>query len=237
MTADANVVSRRVHLNFYTYTGFGVVFIILLGFAKTYYLKAAFGTPMLTPLLHLHGLVMTLWFTLFIVQAKLVASHRINLHRRLGMFGGLMALAVLGVGTLTAITAARLGHSPGPPPLIFLVVPLGDMVVFGTLVGTGLAFRSRGDIHKRLMLLSCLGILGAAIARIPLEAIAKAGPLAYFGLTDLCVLSCVGYDWVKTRRLHPAFAWGALFILLSHPLRLALSGTGLWMSFATWLTR
>ena len=40
------------------------------------------------------------------------------------------------------------------------------------------------------MLLSCVGILGAAIARIPLEAISQGGPLAYFGLTDLIALGC-----------------------------------------------
>ncbi|HJV88664.1 MAG TPA: hypothetical protein VJ623_00035 [Holophagaceae bacterium] len=225
-----------VDRRFYTAMGLLAAAIILLGFGRTYYLKAAFGTPGLTPLVHLHGLVMTTWFLLFIVQAKLVADRRVDLHRKLGMVGALVALAVLVVGPWTAITAARLGHAPpGPPPLVFLVVPIGDMVVFATLVGAGLWYRSRPDVHRRLMLLSCIGMLTAAIARIPLDVVAKAGVPLYFGLTDLFVLGCLFYDRVKTGRFHPAFVAGSVFVILSHPARLMFAGTALWMKWAHWM--
>lgn len=237
MATESQSIRLDAQHRFYTFASWGVAFLVLLGFAKTYYLKLAFGTPTLPPLLHLHGLVMTLWFGLFLVQTRLVAVHRLDLHRKLGLLGAFLAVSVLVVGTVTAITAARLGHSPGPPPLIFLVVPLGDMVVFGTLVGTGLQLRSNREAHRRLMLLSCVGILAAAIARVPLEVIAKAGPLAYFGLTDLAIIGCAVYDRSRNGRFHPAFLWGGLFVILSHWLRLALAGTSLWMNVATWLTR
>ena len=44
---------------------------------------------------------------------------------------------MLVVGYLAAVTAARRGFSaPGlPPPLVFLVVPFFDLLVFATLVG------------------------------------------------------------------------------------------------------
>jgi hypothetical protein len=143
---------------------------------------------------------------------------------------------VVVVGVATAIFAAKRGATPGPPPLVFLAIPLGDMLVFTVLVSLGLLFRRQRDIHRRLMLLSCVGILGAAISRIPLEFIQTGGPLMFFGLTDLCVLACVVYDTVNNRRLHPAFGWGMLFIVASHPLRLMLMGTAVWMQFATWVT-
>jgi hypothetical protein len=235
MDSGTSSSARRVDPRFYTLAGVAAILIVLLGFAKTYYLKLAFGTPALTPLFHVHGLVMTTWFVLFIVQAKLVSARRVDLHKKLGIFGALVALAVLIVGPLAGITAARLGHTPGPPPLVFLVVPMGDMVVFGALVGTGLWFRARPDLHKRLMLLSCVGMLAAAVARIPLDAIAKAGPLAYFGLTDLCVLACLFYDRAKTGKFHPAFVWGTVLIIVSQPARLILGGTALWMRIAQWL--
>lgn len=210
--------------------------IVFAGFAKTFYLKQALGTPPLSGLLILHGLLMTAWFVLFIVQTRLVAAGRTDLHRRLGAAGAVLALAILIVGPAVAITAAKLGHSPGPPPLVFLVVPLGDMVVFALLVGSGLLFRRRREIHKRLMLLSFVGLLTAAIARVPVDAWHRAGIVAYFGTTILLVLACVGYDTVKHRRLHPAFGWGAGLIILSWPLRLALTTTAAWLAFATWLT-
>jgi hypothetical protein len=55
--ARASVISKRRERVFYT--GMAVVFVITVfaGFARTYYLRPYFGTPSLTPLLHLHGIV------------------------------------------------------------------------------------------------------------------------------------------------------------------------------------
>jgi hypothetical protein len=225
----------RADRSIYTWAALAAVIIVFAGFARTYYLKGLFGETTLTRLLHAHGLVMTLWFALFVVQVRLVAAKRIGLHRRLGMLGAALAVLVVGVGTLTAITAAKNGHSPGPPPLVFLAIPLGDMVVFAALVGLALGYRHRASIHKRLILLSSLSMLTAAIARIPVDVIHNGGLPVFFALTDLCLLLCIGFDTVKNRRLHPAFGWGFLFIFASQAFRFWLAGTPQWLSFATWL--
>lgn len=208
--------------------------LVLAGFARTYYLKGLFDTPPLPGLLvHVHGVVMTSWVLLFVAQIGLVASRRTKVHQRLGVLGGVLAILVFCVGILTAISSAARGSFPGPPPLEFLVVPLGDMVVFGILVGTALYFRRRLEIHKRLMLLASLTLLAPAIARIPLRFIETGGPLVFFGLTDLCVIACVAFDTIRNRRLHPAFAWGTLLFIGSQPLRLMLAGTDPWLRFAS----
>ena len=211
--------------------------IVLAGFARSYYLKGVFGFPALPSLLvHVHGIVMTSWVVLFVAQVTLVAAGRTRTHQRLGVFGALLAVLIVIVGVLTAIAGAARGASPGPPPLQFLVIPLGDMFVFAILIGTALYFRrGRLDIHKRLMLLAAVNLMAPAIARIPLHFIETGGPLAFFGLTDLCLLACVAFDTVRNRRLHPAFLWGTLFIIAFQPLRLMLGGTGVWLRFATTL--
>jgi hypothetical protein len=220
----------------YTWAAAAASLIVFAGFARSYYLKSAFGTPELPPLRHIHGLVMTLWFTLFILQTQLVRVRRTGLHRRVGVAGALLAVLVLVVGITTAIGGARRGASPGPPPLVFLAVPLGDMAVFAGLAGAGLYFRRRSDIHKRLMLLSALSMLSAAFGRIPLAFIRAVNPpVMAFGLTDLFVVACVAYDTWIHRRLHPAFGWGALLVVASHPLRLMLASTPAWVRFATWI--
>lgn len=222
----------------YVWVAIFIPIIVLAGFARTYYLKGLFGSQALPGLLvHLHGIVMTSWVVLFVVQVWLVAARRIRLHQRLGLLGAVLAALVLFVGVVTAISAAARGSSPGPLPLQFLVIPLGDMLVFAILVGTALYFRRRINVHKRLMLLAAVNLLTPAIARIPLQFIETGGPLVFFGLTDLCLLACVVFDTFKHRRLHPVFVWGTLFIVASQPLRLMLSGTDAWMRFATWLVR
>jgi len=65
--------------SFYTWVAVGAALIVFAGFARTYYLKELSGTRSLLLLLHVHGLVMTLWFVLFLAQVRLVATHRTDL--------------------------------------------------------------------------------------------------------------------------------------------------------------
>jgi hypothetical protein len=189
------------------------------------------------PLLHLHGLVFTSWLVLFVTQTTLVAAHRTDIHRRLGILGGVIAVLMILIGFSTAVIRAKQGATPVPDvsPLSFLVVPIFDISVFAILIGAGFYYRRRPDVHKRLMMLATISVLDAAIARLPI-AIMKAGPPAFFGLTDLFVLACILYDLVTLKRIHRATALAALLIIASQPLRLLLGGTHAWLVFAAWLT-
>ena len=233
MATAPNIHRRISDRPLYLLAAIVVPVIVLIGFARTYYLKGFFATPPIpSRFVHLHGIVMTAWVALFIAQVSLVAKRRTKVHQRLGILGGVLAALVVVVGILTGLYAAARDASPGPPALQFLIVPLGDMVVFAILIGVALYFRRRLDVHKRLMLLAALTFLGPAIARIPLNFIANGGPLAFYGLTDLFILAFIAFDTIRHRRLHPAFLWGALFIFAMQPLRIFLAGTDAWLRFA-----
>lgn len=233
MNIDSKTLPQGLSRHLYTGVSIGIAVVVFIGFARTYYLKAVFGTPVISLLVHLHGLVMTGWLVIFGFQVWLVRTRRVHLHRRVGVVAAIWATLVLIVGAVTAITAAKLGRAPAGPPLVFLAIPLGDLVAFGGLSSVGLCYRSRPEIHRRLMLLSSLSLLPPAFGRFPFEFCHA--PLAFFGLTDLVVLACVIYDTVKHRRLHPAFLWGGAFMIITQPLRLMLSATPAWMQFASWL--
>jgi hypothetical protein len=226
---------RIAERRFYGLAALVAALIVFAGFARTYYLRQAFGAPELSGLVHLHGVVMTGWIVLFAVQAGLVAARRVDLHRRLGVAGAFFAALVVVVGIATAIEGARRGISPGPPPLVFLAIPLGVILVFGALVAAAIANRRRPDWHKRLMLLATLSMLTPAIARLPVDALHAGGILAFMGVTDLLAIACVAWDAARTRRLHPAFLRGAIFLVGSQAAMLALAGTAFWMGIARWL--
>ena len=233
MAATPQVPARVNDRRLYKLAAIFVPLIVLAGFARTYYLKPFFHTPDIPGrIVHLHGIVMTSWVVLFIAQVTLVAKRRTRIHQRLGILGGVLAALVVIVGTLTALYAAAREHTPGPPALQFLIIPLGDMFIFAVLIGLALYYRRKLHVHKRLMLLAAINILTPAIARIPLSFITNGGPLAFFGLTDLCLLVAVGFDTIKNRRLHPVFLWGSIFLIVMQPLRLLLAGTNAWMTFA-----
>ncbi|HKS29129.1 MAG TPA: hypothetical protein VJS44_14975 [Pyrinomonadaceae bacterium] len=238
MAAHSVITDRRRERLFYTGMAVAVLILVFVGFARTYYLRPYFGTPSLTPLLHLHGLVFSSWLVLLLVQTSLVAAKRTDVHRRLGIAGAVVAVLMVIVGCATAIIRAKLVEVPpgSSSQLSFLTIPLGDMLVFSTLVGAGFYFRRRTAAHKRLMLLATVAILPAATARLPFAFITEAGPLAFFGLADLFIVACLIYDLVARRRPHPATVWGGLLIIVSQPLRLVIGETRVWLAFADWLT-
>lgn len=233
--AAADAPSRNAERRFYGLAALVAALIVFAGFARTWYLKGVFGAPELPGLVHLHGVVMTGWIVLFGVQASLVAAHRVDLHRRLGVAGACFAALVVAMGVATAIEGARRGISPGPPPLVFLAIPLGVILVFGTLVAAAVANRRRPDWHKRLMLLATVSMLTPAIARLPIDALHAGGILAFMGVTDLLAIACIAWDTARHRRLHPAFLGGAVFLVASQAAMLVVAQSAAWQPVARWL--
>ncbi|HEU5236408.1 MAG TPA: hypothetical protein VFU37_04660 [Pyrinomonadaceae bacterium] len=231
--------SKRAERFFYTSMALAILLTVFIGFSRTYYLRPIFQTQPLMPLLHLHGLIFSSWIALFVTQTTLVARKRTRLHMRLGIAGGVLAAMMVVIGCLTAIVRAKVVNAPPgfPSPLVFLTIPLGDMLVFAILISSAFYFRRRPDIHKRIMLLATIGLLPAAIARFPFDFILHYGPIAFFGLADLFIIPCLIYDFVTRGRPHRATVLAGTLIVISQPLRLLIGNTHAWLVFATWLTQ
>jgi hypothetical protein len=223
---------------FYSGMAIAISIVIFVGFSRTFYLRPYFHSERLIPLLILHGIVFSTWVALFVTQTTLIATKRTRIHMKLGVAGGVLAALMIIIGTYTAIVRAK-GPSPLPDvnPLSFLTIPLGDMLIFGILVGAAIYFRRKPDTHKRLMLLAFIALLPAAVARWPIGFIQTGGPLAFFGLSDLFIIPLLIYDFVTRGRPHRATVLGGALIVISHPLRMVVGGTSAWLAFATWLTQ
>lgn len=213
----------------------------LVGFAPTYYLRFFDGGPQATisggpfsSLVHVHGALFTAWVLLFITQTALISSRRVAVHRKLGVFGAALAAAMIAAGVSTGIEMGRRGAAPpGIDALSFMAIPLGDMVMFAGFVIAAIVLRRNKESHKRLMLLAYASILAAPAARLP--GVLPLGPLTFYGIALLFVAAGVIYDYVSRGTIHKAYRWGGALLLLSVPVRLALSGTAAWHSVARFL--
>jgi hypothetical protein len=236
--SSAAIRTKRRTRRFYVGMAIAIAITVFAGFSRTYFLKAYYGTPELSRLLHLHGLVFTTWVLFFLAQTTLVAAGKTYIHRWMGVAGAVLAGVVVVLGTTTAILRVKGGSAPipGVSPLSFLAIPLFDMLVFAILVGAALYFRRRLEAHKRLMTLGMIALTSAPIARLHFPMLPP-GPPTFFGLTDLFIVAMLVYDLATRRRVHPATIWGGLLIVASQPLRLMVSGTSAWLAFAGWLTR
>jgi hypothetical protein len=211
---NQNSAFPRFDRRFYGWAAVSAALIALIGFARTYYLKAFFGTHALTPFVHFHGIVMSAWILLFFVQTRLIAAHRVALHRRLGILGcGLAVLVVVVAADATLRAADRevAGHTIGPFHFL-LGINFINLFAFIALFAAAIAWRKRPDIHKRLMLLATINLLAPAAARISL--IFTHDQYVQLGAFYLCILICVAVDTARHRRLHPAMGWGAAFSIV-----------------------
>jgi len=238
LNTGTSIDKRRAERIFYTAMSVAILITVFTGFSRTFFLRPYFQTQPLQPLLIAHGIIFSAWLVLFLTQTTLVAARRTRTHMRLGIAGGLLASVMVVIGIYTAIVRAK-GPSPIPDvnPLSFLTIPLGDMLLFGILIGVALYFRRRADTHKRLMLLGTIAILPAAVARLPIGFIQTGGPLVFFGLSDLFILPLLVFDIITRGRPHRATLIGGALIVISHPLRMVIGGTQAWLAFATWLTQ
>lgn len=230
-TVTTRLIAER---RFYVGAALGVVVIVLAGFSIDVDLLRDMSG--LSALVRLHGVVMFGWIALFVTQTVLVARHRVDLHRRLGIFGAVLAAVIVIADTATALVAFRLGGHhlpPGMPAPLFLAFALFDLLTFAILVSGAIALRRRSDWHKRLMLLGVIMVLDAALARF-ISAYTSWGldpGIARDGL----VLLCVVIDTLRYRRLHPAFALGGLLVFVTDPLAGWVAALPVWARLCAWL--
>ena len=237
MATNANLLRRPSDRGLFLAAAVLFPLLVLAGYFKSYYFSAFFDVrPVASALVHVHGVVMSLWVVYFTAQIALIRSKNVGLHMALGTAGvGLAALVIL-VGLAVAYEAHLVrGSAPaGMNPHGFFLIPLADMLLFVVFFAGAIYYRKRPAEHKSLMLMTAINFLPAAVARIPLVP-AQLMILWAYGVPDLLALACLGWHTAKHRRLNKAFAAAVLLLVASQPLRIVLAGSRPWLQFAAWL--
>lgn len=214
--------SAVIRPRFYLLISIALAAFVVTGFSRTYYLKV-FTQPLpLTTLLHVHAAVFSIWLVLFVAQAWLVAAHRTDLHRKLGIASAVFAAVVFVVGVLSVFQTTISNHvSPsGLAPPQFSIIGFTSIGLFGAFIALGIAYRKRPALHRRFMILGMIASLSPATARV----LRLLDVQVYRdALIPLCaavfVAACLVYDWRKYRLVHPVYAIGGIIIVASWPLR------------------
>ena len=173
MTVDATAAAAVSHRSRFFLVMAIVLFLpVAVGFGPTFFLrpwsgaKDYLGGPFPVHLV-IHGSVLSAWYLLFIVQTTLVAAHRVDLHRRLGVIGVGLAVAVVVASVVTIVRSVPRATILGLPAEVSLGIVLGDtaaLVGFVAYVAGGVYLRRNAAAHKRLMLLAATVIVGPAFS-------------------------------------------------------------------------
>ena len=233
---------------FYPAAAMLILVMMFLGFMPYYLHGKAFGGRDVAPTIHtlvlLHGIAMTAWVLLFLVQPLLIATGRRRLHMRLGRVGAVLAICIIVLGWNMAIRSTRLippqARIWGVAPSQFMLGPIGTIVIFGLFVAAGIYFRRRPEIHRPIMLMATLLVLPAAVARIaPLSSLYQNTALAsLFGpylWTLIFATLLLLAKWALTRSFDRWFAIAYACLLATYLLTWHLATTRAWNWIATML--
>lgn len=187
--------------------------IVLAGFWPFYAALPAGGSGA-SWILNIHAAIFSGWMALVFTQVVLVRRRNILAHKGLGKLGAYYGLLVLLLGAVVSFTepvrqvtngSATLDEAAG-----FLLLPLGDMLLFAGFFGAGIALRRERELHKRLMVLATVALLFAPAARLG----ADAGRLAVFAIWLLPLAIAVAHDAAMRRRVEPVYVLGfAVFLV------------------------
>jgi hypothetical protein len=205
---------------------------VVLGFAKSYFFAGILQAPLRSTAVHIHGIVFSLWFIVFLMQTFLVLLQQVSLHRYLGPISyGVAGLVVLS-GVQTATDSLRRHVGIGSFDLqTSYAISMMDMVAFAVLILSSYTVRRHPDAHKRLVLFATLSIMDAAVDRWPYKEVGIgfwAHHWIYFGFLLLPVL----YDVSLFKSIHRSTLCSVLFVVVLYVVRVPLGGTHLWADFA-----
>ena len=233
---------------FYLFAACVFLVIVAIGFQQFYLHGRAPGgvpvTPQIVPLVVLHGVLMSTWILLLIVQSGLIVGGNRKLHMSLGAIGGVVAVLLVIVGISTAIASVHYnpeGYKDTWGARRFLSFMLVNISGFGVLSGIGLKFKARPEIHRPMMLLATLFVAGTGgLFRIPYvigptlsvihSIFAGWAPMLALGVVLILIKWLMTRSW--DRYLAAGFAGAALACLL----QVVVSGTAWWNHVAGWVT-
>jgi hypothetical protein len=234
-TIEAGAVARRTGRRradpyFFLVIGLILCGLVFAGFFPSFYLRAFVEPPRIhadayfTPMLYVHGTILTAWFVLLIVQSALVQAGNVRLHRRLGIFGMALAAAlVISVIPVMFDFVPRVTRAGIPrevalgfgAPLFWFDV--FNLIGFVFLVGWAWLKRRDGAFHKRLMILASISLMVPAVFRAVQTFMpgAPAMPISLL-VVALLVAAVLVWDFVRLRRPHKGTLWSTAVIVVTY---------------------
>lgn len=188
---------------------------------------------------HVHSVLMLLWFGLLIAQPFLVRAGWRRVHRWLGRSSLLLVPAIV-VATLQMIhSRMRAVDAPGfVEDAEFLFLVLGQVVLFVLAWGLALRWRHRPALHARYMACTLLGLADPVVVRLVYRYLPRLPVDQLYQATTLAVIcAVVGILIVRERRAvqgRSAFPLMLAAAALFFGLFFTVARSDAWIVFAAW---
>ena len=197
---DQIVAAQRRNHQFYAGLALLLVATVVTGFWPSYFGTLLRGGVTRPLVMHVHGAIFTGWMALLVLQVGLAATGRVSTHRRVGRFGIWYGAAVFTMGVIATVAApvihVHAGEWTSDQAAGFLILPIGDMILFGSFFGAAVRFRNKPEIHKRLIVAATVALAFAAVARM------NFAPPIFFLIWIAPMAALAAFDFRSTGRVH-----------------------------------
>lgn len=208
----------------YKYIGYfflAIFIIVVIGFFKSYFgLIPDFINVDAT--MHFHGMVLTTWFGLLIVQPILIRKKQFQVHRLLGKSSYvLVPIIIYSMIIITKHMYVREGSTSMTEKerLADLFLPLSQMVAFAILYILAMINKKKTPFHLRYIIACSLVLLSPGLERIPIYWFGQPeqqSTLFAFVISDLILIGLIFYDKKnKTKKYNP-FIISLSLLLVAH---------------------
>jgi hypothetical protein len=209
---------------------------VLIGFATTFIIPVSKGTFKAPFVIYLHGLFAFLWVILFVTQTFLIHYRNYRLHILLGTIGVAIAFGT----SITMIPAGmyavqkELNKGLGETAISGIVGTCTSSIMFLTLVLSGILYRKKSAIHKRLLLLATIVVLWPAWFRFRHYFPNVPRPDFWFGifLADSLIILAWIWDRYSFGRIHPVLKYAGSFVIIENLIELTLFDSLIWRKAA-----
>jgi hypothetical protein len=216
-----------LHRYFYFSMSLLVAAIVVAGFKRT--VNASLFHPAVPRpfILWIHAAAFAGWVIFFICQSTLVRIHKVSWHRSIGWFGAGLATVMVPLGVTTAIVMARFDtvqlHQSGAGA--FLSVPFYDMIAFGVSIALAIYWRTKPELHRRLIFIATCGLMDAAFGRFDY----LFDHNLFFPCLDLLILLGVARDLLVDRRVHKVYLYALPLLIFGQSFAIYM-----WRSNPSW---
>ena len=206
----------------------------IFGFSRTYFGLFPNFSPKITTITHLHGLSVTLWMVLLIVQPLLIWLKKPQLHLLIGKFSYFFVpfLALMMVLTIRQGYLRSVGTIPTEALLAFQFVPISAFTVFVVTYALAIFNRQSRHAHRSFMIINALGLLWAAFGRVHLGIgnFKDAVTTAYM-IPNLMLLLLFFLSWFRGKPNRIYLLWFGIFMSITAFYYYDSEGS-LWLSMA-----
>jgi hypothetical protein len=230
---------RRRKSRFFLVASCLALAVTLVGFFKTFFLPSARGTFSAPLVIYVHGGLLFLWTTFFVMQSVLIQMRKLKLHRLMGFLGlGLLPCVVISTMAAGVFVLKRdVALGGGQTAISSLIGTFTSPIIFSILVIAAIAYRRRPEFHKRLMLLSMIAIIWPAFFRFRHYFPPFAHPDFVFGflLPDSMILVAMLWEKLTIGRVHVVYFTAGLALIAEGGAEVYLFDSSGWRVLANWL--